>query len=155
MKYPIIYLLITFVLVIPCFSQENKIDSTKQNAGALRQKYGNPVSETFQIRPEIVVIVSYDKSGKVSQMVVEPKLSDDLIKSRDKRIDEKTFKEVFDELAPPSVRGKFVSGGFENIICLPENDCYGTSKGYENVIVYRNGNSNAYRYFTIQWKSKP
>ncbi len=151
MKFSIIYLLITFVLVSYCSAQENKVDATKQTAKALRQKYGNPISETFLIRPNIVVAVSYDKAGQISQMVIEPKLDDAFIKSRSGRIDDKTLKEVIDELVPDKVKGKGLYGSFINATCPPENDCAGTMSGYENVTIYYNGSIDSHRYSTIQW----
>jgi hypothetical protein len=123
-----------------------------QTSSDLRQRYGPPASETFKVRPEIIVTVIYDEAGKVSEMVIEPQLDTTLIKSQYKRIKSQMLKEIIDELVPPKVRGKFVMGTFLNMTCLPENDCQGASDEYENVIVYRNGGNDAHRYATIQWK---
>ncbi len=97
--------------------------------------------------------VSYDKDGKVSEMVIEPQLDATIIKSRHRRIKSQMLKEIIDELAPPSQRGKLLMGSFLNLTCLPENDCFGASEDYERVIIYRNGSNDEHRYATIQWKS--
>ena len=124
-----------------------------QTGDDLRQKYGAPISETFKVRPDIRVTVSYDKKGKVSEMVVEPQLDGTIIKSRYRRIKSEMLKEVIDELVPLSQRGKLILGSFLNLACLPENDCYGASEEFERVIIYRNGGNDEHRYAVIQWKS--
>jgi hypothetical protein len=124
-----------------------------QTGGDLRRKYGLPISETFKVRPDVKVIVSYDRNGKASEMVIEPQLDATIIKSRYRRIKSKMLKEIIDELVPPDQRGKLLMGSFLNLACLPENDCYGASEEYERVIIYRNGGDDEHRYATIQWKS--
>src|SRR5207248_1628090 len=99
----------------------------------LRLKYGAPFSETFKVRADIKVTVSYDKNGKVSEMVIEPQLDGTIIKSRYRRIKSEMLKEVIDELVPLSQRGKLILGSFLNLACLPENDCYGASEEFERV----------------------
>jgi hypothetical protein len=126
--------------------------ATGQTSSDLWQRYGAPTSETFKVRPDIIVTVTYDATGKASEMVIEPPPDSTLIKSNYKRIKSQMLKEIIDELVPPKVRGKFLRGTFLNFTCLPENDCEGASDEYENVIVYRNGGKDAHRYATIQWK---
>lgn len=124
-----------------------------QTSSDLRLKYGAPISETFRVRPDIIVTVSYDKNSKVSEMVIEPQPDATIIKSRHNRIKSQMLQEIIDELVPPEKRGKFVMGTILNITCLPENDCSGASEEYERVIIYRNGSTDEHRYATIQWKS--
>jgi len=124
-----------------------------QTSSHLRQKYGTPISETFKVRPDIIVTVRYEENGKVSEMVIEPQPDATIIKSRHKRIKSQMLQEVIDELVPPETRGKFVIGTGLNITCLPENDCFGAEEEYERVIIYRNGSNDEHRYATIQWKS--
>jgi len=45
---------------------------------------------------------------------------------------------ILDELVPLATRGKFVIGEFEDVICLPADDCRGTSLTYEKVTIYYN-----------------
>ena len=125
-----------------------------QTSADLRQTYGAPVSESFKVRPEIVVTSTYDNAGNIAEMTIEPQSDVGLIKSRYRRIKSQALKEIIDELAPPKVRGKFIKGTFVDMICLPENDCFGISDEYENVIVYRNGGNDEHRYATIQWKKR-
>lgn len=39
----------------------------------LRQRYGQPVSETFLIRPGVVVSANYGASGSTCELVISPK----------------------------------------------------------------------------------
>lgn len=47
-------------------------------------------------------------------------------------------KSVIDELVPQSSKGEYIIGTFVNSICLPENDCAGTSEDYEKVYIKYN-----------------
>jgi hypothetical protein len=59
---------------------------------------------------------------------------------------------LIDELLPTSVRGKFVIAGFDNIICLPTNDCAGSSEQYEHANIYYNGGDNGIRYAVVTFR---
>jgi hypothetical protein len=136
------------LLVIPALSQTTPNQSI--SSSSLRQKYGNPTSETFPVRPSVIAVVSYDGVGKIQEIVIKPKPDDEKVKT----IDDKTLEPILDELIPKKERGKYLKGTFFNIICFPANDCGGTGEDYENVYIFRNGNSNAYPFVTITWKNK-
>jgi hypothetical protein len=56
-------------------------------------------------------------------------------------------------LVPETARGAGQIGGFLNIACLPENDCYGSEESYQNLTIYYNaGKSGNVNYVVIQWK---
>lgn len=123
-----------------------------QSRDDLKRKYGQPVAETFLIRPGIIVTASYNSTGQVTELLIAPHLTD-LIKSRSGGVSHETLKEVIDELIPMSERGRGLIGGFLNIGCMPQNDCYGSYNDYEKVIIYYNaGRHGDVNYAVIRWK---
>jgi hypothetical protein len=123
-----------------------------QTSNGLRQKYGTPISETFKVRPEVIVTVSHAKTGEICEMLIAPQLPSTPIKSSGALLKSKLVNEIIDELVPARQRGKLRMGSFLNLMCLPDNDCAGTGEDYERVYIYRNGSIDAHRYSTIQWK---
>ena len=124
-----------------------------QSSSDLRQKYGIPISETYKVRPDVVVTVTYAKTGEVCSMVIKPQPSSTKKETSTPVLKSKLLDEVIDELVLKEKRGKYLMGTFLNIICLPDNDCAGTSENYEKLSIYRNGSIDAHRYATIDWKS--
>jgi hypothetical protein len=123
-----------------------------QSRDDLKKKYGQPVAETFLIRPGIIVTASHNSTGQITELLIAPQLTD-LIKSRNKGLSHETLKEVIDELIPTSERGRPLLGGFLNIGCMPQNDCYGSYNDYEKVIIYYNaGQHGNVNYAVIRWK---
>jgi len=84
-------------------------------------------------------------------IVVSPRKPSSLIKSGKNTLDTKELTEVLDEIVPTNERGKFLIGTFDNITCLPENDCQGVQGKWEKVGIYRNGGTGNEHYATIQW----
>lgn len=122
----------------------------------MRERYGPPVSETFLVRPGLVVSTSYGKNGQVCELFISPQKPPTPIKSADqtaKSIDSKMLTEIINELVPVSERGRGTSASFLNLRCLPNDDCAGTSSNWEKVSIYRNGSSNDEHYATIQWRA--
>jgi len=120
----------------------------------MRDRYGPPISETFLVRPGVVVSASYGKTGHFCELFIAPQKPTTLIKSADqtaKTIDSKLLTEVIEELVPESERGRGISANFYNMACLPANDCWGTGSSWEKVAIYRNGGTNDEHYATIQW----
>ena len=69
------------------------------DAATLRLKYGEPLArETFQVRPGVEMIVNYGPDRKVCMVEVPGANS------------YQQLDELIDELAPPSERGRKVSG---------------------------------------------
>jgi hypothetical protein len=123
-----------------------------QSKDDLSKKYGQPVAETYVIRPGIIVTASYDLTGQVTEMVIAPQLTD-LIKSKSTGLSHETIKEIIDELIPTAERGRGMFGGFFNIGCMPQNDCYGSFNDYEKVIIYYNaGQHDDVNYAVVRWK---
>ena len=123
-----------------------------QSRDDLKKKYGNPISETFLVRPGIAVTASHNETGKITELMISP-LVTALIKSKGNGLTRDVLENLIDELVPPSERGTPQIGGFLNVACLPENDCYGSYNSYANLIIYYNaGKSGNVNYVVIQWK---
>ena len=123
----------------------------------MRDRYGPPVSESFLVRPGIVVSVSYSKKGQECELFIRPQEPATSIKSADqtaKSIDSKLLTRVIDELVPVGERGRHIIDAFVNIRCLPTDDCAGTGSTWEKISVYRNVSSNEEHYATIQFLDK-
>ncbi|MGO9167004.1 MAG: hypothetical protein ACLP56_09025, partial [Candidatus Sulfotelmatobacter sp.] len=90
-------------------------------------------------------------SGHVCEIVVSPQRPASLIKSGKNTIDSKQLTEVLDEIVPVKERGRYLMGTFDDIVCLPDNDCHGVEENWAKVIIYRNGSTNSEHYATIQW----
>ena len=59
-----------------------------------------------------------------------------------------------DELVPKPERGKHNIDMFLDIVCLPENNCFGVKSDWENVSIYRNSGKAGPHYSKIAWKRK-
>lgn len=125
-----------------------------RTSNSLRRRYGAPISETFLVRPGIVVTASYGAGDSTCELVISPKLPDGMIKHwpGDLTIDRKLLEAIEEELVPTHVRGKLKESGFVNLICPPENDCLGgTQQDWNNVSIYENPGAKGARYAVIQW----
>jgi hypothetical protein len=123
-----------------------------QSREDMKKKYGEPVSETFLLRPSVTVTASYSSTGQITELVIAP-FTADLIKSKGDGLTYDLVKQLINELVPESARGTRQIGGFLNIACLPANDCYGSEDKYQNLTVYYNAGKNGnVNYVVIQWK---
>jgi hypothetical protein len=124
-----------------------------KTTSSFRQRYGQPLSETFLVRPGIVVSASYGASGDTCELVISRKQPDAEIKRwpGSETIDYKLLKEIEEELVPINERGKFKIGGFDDIFCAPTFDCIGSSEGWEKVGTYTNAGDTGARYEVITW----
>jgi hypothetical protein len=124
-----------------------------QTRDDLKQKYGDPVSETFVVRPGILVTATYGPMGRIIELLFAPETTD-LIKSRTQPgISRERLTPLLDELVPKGIRGKHLISAFLNMTCLPENDCWGSSESYENVTIYYNvAPELKVHYAVVRWK---
>jgi hypothetical protein len=144
-----------FRLSVILFALALQASFPAKNTQTLHQRYGQPVSETFLIRPGVVVSASYGASGSTCELVISPKEPNgDMIKRwpGSDTIDYKLLGEIENELVPEPERGKHKMGSFLDIMCLPENDCQGTSEDWENIVMYISAGKAGARYEVIQWK---
>ncbi len=114
------------------------------NAQALRQKYGAPVSESFLVRPGVTASASYGASGDVCEIVLSPQ------RLWNSTLDSKAVNQITEELVPTRERGKVATGGPINGAC-PTNDCSGSDYEWEKVSIVRWGGNDQVRYVTIRW----
>ena len=124
--------------------------ATAQTPSTLRQKYGPPASETYNVRPDIKVTVIYAKTGDVCEMLIQP--ASEMPNGKPSLLKSNPLNEVIDELVPKDQRGAYLMGTFANIICLPNDDCRGTDESYERLSIFRNGGIDAHRFASIHWK---
>lgn len=119
---------------------------------AFRKRYGNPLSETFLVRPGIVVSAIYGASGNTCELVIIPKDPEMIFTAPNSRtIDNKLLEEIEDELVPEAERGKFKITNILDISCRPENNCAGIEYDWEKVVIYRNDGETGSRYGIIKW----
>jgi hypothetical protein len=118
-----------------------------------RQRYGNPVSETFLIRPTIVVTARYGTSGNTCELVISPNEPGGMIKRwpSSEEIDYQLLGKIEDELVPKLERGEYKMGTFLDITCFPEDDCAGSQEDWENIVIYKNAGKTGAHYEVIRW----
>jgi len=124
--------------------------ATAQTSTSLREKYGNPSSETFRVRPDINVTVTYAKTGEVCEMLIKP--ASETVNGKPSLLKSQPLKDVIDELVPKNERGAFIIGTFVNVVCQPNNDCAGANESYQRLSIFSNGSTDAHRFATIRWK---
>ena len=124
-----------------------------KNSEALRQQYGQPISETYLVRPGITVTATYGKSGNTCELVIRPQQSNNLTNKTTSNIDYDLLKGIENELAPVTERGEYVIGTFIDIVCVPgDDDCpAGTQEDWKNVTIYTNAGKTGARYGEIHW----
>ncbi len=104
------------------------------------------------VRPGIGVTATYATNGRIVELLISPRTTD-LIKSRGKTLSHESVNAILNELVPDSVRGKPISAGFMNMVCMPENDCSGSSQEFQNVTIYYNaGKEGGLCYVVVKWK---
>ena len=123
-----------------------------QSRSEFHQKYRDPMSETYEVRPGIYVMATYNKQGDVCQLIISPQqVSETLNYPSTKTMKSDTLTAIIDELVPTQSRGKQTLGGFSNITCLPLNNCFGAMHNYERVQIFRNGGTDKERYAFIKF----
>jgi hypothetical protein len=119
-----------------------------QSRNELRQKYGEPVFETFIVRHGISVTATFGTNGRITEFLISPQ-DTGLFKSRLNSLSVDSVKVIIDELVPPTVRGKHIISGFVNADCPPANDCNGTSDSYERVEIYYNAAAEGRVHYAV------
>jgi hypothetical protein len=124
-----------------------------QSKDEFRRKYGDPVAEKFMVRPGISVTASYGPNGRIAELLIIPE-APGYIKSSTARkpMARDLVRVLIDELLPTSVRGKFVIAAFDNVTCLPTNDCAGSSERYEHANIYYNGGDAGIHYAVVTFR---
>jgi hypothetical protein len=112
-----------------------------QSEADLGAKY--PVIKAYEVRPGIVMTPLYASEGQVCELALERHTTNTKTKitlSLDSFLSRETVKELVDELAPPSVRGKELTGfgsWFGSVTI--DGPFVVTKYEYENILVEVNG----------------
>jgi len=124
-----------------------------QSGSDLRSKYGTP-SETYEVRPNVLMTVVFGADGQACEMVIEARHTSKAAVNDDNLIPLHIAEEVLNEVAPIKQRGKggqaiTFSGGCSSV----------TSEEYENVSIYRaeqclQGGGKAVVAITVKWKHR-
>jgi hypothetical protein len=77
------------------------------DANSLHTKYGQPVEETFPVRPGITLTVVYGDSHQVCKLDIRPSRNDSVIPAA-------LVEEIVNEIVPPSTRG---TPGRQGVAC--------------------------------------
>jgi hypothetical protein len=128
-----------FLLLLCCVS------IMAQTQADLRKKYGAPVSEIYEVRPNVSLTVTYGKEGQTCAMHFEPKFTD----SKLPEVTSATLANVFDEIVPADKRGKNIINGFFSGIGF-----YGTWEDYEKLQVYKIDNPDGKKSVGVLWKDE-
>jgi hypothetical protein len=117
------------------------VPSRSQSASDLKAKY--PAIAAYEIRPGIMLAPSYTSEGQVCEVVFERHTINITTKTTvnlDSFLTKETVKELVDELAPPSVRGKELTGldAWLGSVTI-DGPFVVTRHSYENVLVEVDG----------------
>jgi len=99
---------LTFVLAL---TLGGPVPSWPQSAADLRAKY--PAVAAYEVRPGILMTPLFAADGQVCEMLVEQHVSNTKAKTTinfDSPLSKETLRNLVDELAPPSQRGKQLQG---------------------------------------------
>lgn len=110
------------------------VPSRAQSVADLRAKF--PTVTAYEIRPGVVMTAKYDAVGQVCEMVIERQHVTHTGINFDSFLSKEVVKELIDQLAPPSERGKELTGlenWFGSVII--DGGFITTNYGYENVLV--------------------
>src|SRR5829696_7927314 len=91
-----------FLLLLCCVSIAAQ---TRQD---LQKKYGTPLTESYEVRPDILAKAFYSKSGQICQLTFEPKTPG--LKFTEEKSD--LLNKLIDELVPVEKRGETRLSGF-------------------------------------------
>jgi hypothetical protein len=123
-----------------------------KNPQTFRERYGKPLSETFLVRPDIVVSAFYGPSGNTCELAIVPKDPETIFTAPHSRtIDNKRLEEIENELVPKGERGKFTITNVIDASCPAENHCSGIEYRWEKVVISRNDGDGDSRLGLIRW----
>ena len=121
----------------------------------LHQRYGQPVLETYLVRPGITAAARYGTSQHVCAITVYPEHPKHPLNRRENSIgNDKQVAEVLNELVPEKERGKYLMGTFLDLVCDGEKgvDCGGVEEDWETVTILHMGSKDSEHYAAINWK---
>lgn len=122
----------------------------------LHERYGQPILETYLVRPGIRAAARYGTSQHVCAITLYPEHPKHPLNLRENSIGaDKQVAEVLNELVPEKERGKHLMDTFLNLTCFGPDldvDCGGVEENWEKLTIHRMGNTNSLHYAAIHWK---
>jgi hypothetical protein len=120
-------------------------------------KYDQPGTETFRVRPGIVASARYGESGHVCDILVRPAQPFSPIQSRKNKIGSRPqVNGILIELVPVEERGRYVLGSFLILGCsgfgTDDVVCSGVEEEWDKVVIHHNGGDDSEQYAEIHWK---
>jgi hypothetical protein len=119
-------------------------------------KYDQPGTETFRVRPGIVASVQYGKSGHVCHILVRPARPFSPIQSRKNTIGTRPQANgILVDLVPVEERGKYLNPTLLDLACMGHDTdavCSGVEEEWEKVVIHHNGGDDSEQYAEIHWK---
>jgi hypothetical protein len=100
----------------------------------LRQRYGDPRTERFRVRPDVTLIVSYGTDHKSCVLEIEPRKEFLQEMVANETLSKDLTDQLLDEIAPPGIRGKEIMPLGSNVV---SGSCNGgmTFGEYENLSI--------------------
>ena len=126
---------------------------TADTASTLQERYGMPISETYLVRPGIVVWARYGLSGHVCAMLVKPERAEYPLNRRENTIGNyQQAQEIVRELIPEKQRGKYGEPTISHLAGPFDTDGSGVEEDWEKLVINRSGGNDATHYISIRWK---
>ncbi len=125
-----------------------------QTRDSLRAKYGRPTSETYDSGHGVMLTATFDDKGATCSILIDRRGRDGGTPTSAETVSDADANRVLDDLAPVASRGKYIMGTLLDIICLPDNNCFGSSQEYENLAITWIGNKDHFRYVYLAYKRK-
>ena len=136
-------LMVFFIVVTSCSAQ------TRDSLGA---KYGRPTSETYDSGKGVMLTVTFDDKGATCSVLIDRRGRSGGAPSSAETLSQADANRILDDLAPRNSRGKYIMGTFLDMVCMPDNNCFGSSAEYENLTITWIGNTDHYRYVYLNYK---
>jgi hypothetical protein len=133
-----------FLLLLCCVSMTAQ---TRQN---LQKKYGNTLTESYEVRPDILAKTAYSKNGQICELTFEPKTPG--LKFTEEKSD--LLNRLVDELVPIEKRGATLLSGFYNMNGMDGSLTVGSLSNYEKLTISRSTNEKKEISFFVSWKDK-
>lgn len=107
-------------------------------------KWRNSNNNSYCTPEMLVYRTATAKNGMVCQVRIESQF-------KGQHITESQMNTALNEVAPAEDKGKYVSAGFLNLLCPPEN-CSGVSEDYERMRITKIGSTNNYNYALVSYR---
>ena len=125
---------------------------TAQTRDSLGAKYGRPTSETYDSGEGVMLTATFDDHGATCSVLIDRRGRSGNTPSSTETLSDAVANRVLDDVAPMNSRGKYIIGTFLDVICMPDDNCFGSSQEYENLTITWIGNKDHYRYVYVNYK---